>query len=184
MNEVLSTIKNRRSVRSFKSEQISQEILDEIIKAGIYAPSGSNQQPWHFTVIQNKDLINKINFKAKELMTKSDIEWVKNAGTSDKYHLSFNSPTLVIVSGRTEAITWKADCAAAIQNMLLAAHSLEVGSVWLGMIRYFFAQPEEVKALNIPEGYEPFYGVALGYSTTELGETEPKRNMDVVSYIK
>ncbi|MBU3178504.1 nitroreductase family protein [Clostridium estertheticum] len=58
MNEVLKTIKNRRSVRSYFSEQTKQEELDLIIESGIYAPSGNNDQPWHFTVIQNKENIN------------------------------------------------------------------------------------------------------------------------------
>lgn len=57
MNEVLNAIRNRRSVRTYLSTQIKQEDLDLIIESDIYAPSGNNDQPWHFTVIQNKEMI-------------------------------------------------------------------------------------------------------------------------------
>ena len=77
MNEILKAIKNRRSVRSYLSTQLKQEDLDLIIEAGIYAPSGHNDQPWHFTVIQNTEIIQYISDKSKELMVKSETEWIK-----------------------------------------------------------------------------------------------------------
>ena len=61
MNNVLETIKNRRSIRNYKAEQISQEELDLIIEAGIYAPTAGNEQPWHFTIVQNPDALKHIN---------------------------------------------------------------------------------------------------------------------------
>ena len=70
MNEVLKAIKERRTTRKFKPEQIKEEELQSIIEADLYAPSGTNQQPWHFTVIQNKDLIDQMDFEAKEVLSK------------------------------------------------------------------------------------------------------------------
>lgn len=184
MNDVLKTIKKRRSVRSYLSEQIKQEDLDLIIEAGIYAPSAHNDQPWHFTIIQNKEKISYINDKSKELMAKSEIEWVRNMGLNPKTNIIYNAPTLVIVSGNKTALSPKVDCSAAIQNMLIAAESLNIGSVWLGLVGFFFEFKDEVKKLGIPEGYEPYYGVALGYKATEKELIAPKRNLDVVNYIK
>ncbi len=74
MNEVLNVIKNRRSVRNFKPEQISQESLELILEAGIYAPTAHNDQPWHFTVIQNEDFLRYINEKTRGAMAGS---WVQ-----------------------------------------------------------------------------------------------------------
>lgn len=182
MNEVLKVIKNRRSVRSYRHEQISQEDLDLIIEAGIYAPTAHNDQPWHFTVIQNRELLQHINEKAKELMAKSDVEWIQKSGSNPDFQLTYNAPTLVIVSGRKNAMAWEADCAAAIQNMLIAAESLNIGSVWLGLLRFFFEQEDEVGKLGIPEGYQPYYGVAFGFKAKE--QVAPKRNVDVVNYIR
>jgi nitroreductase len=184
MNEVLKAIKSRRSVRNYKKEQISQESLDLIIEAGVYAPTAHNEQPWHFTIIQNEEMLQNINEKTKQLMAKSDVEWVQKAGSNPNFQVTYNAPTLIIVSGRKDAMAWSADCAAAIQNMLIAAESMNIGSVWLGLVRFFFEQEEEVKKLGIPEGFQPYYGVALGYSASEKKQDIPKRNLDVVNYIR
>ncbi|MDP4093951.1 MAG: nitroreductase family protein [Bacillota bacterium] len=183
MNEILNTIKSRRSVRSYRKDQIRQEELDAIIEAAIYAPTGHNEQPWHFTVVQNQDTIQYINDKAKELMVKSDVEWIRNTG-SRPMKITYDAPTLVIVSGRADAISWRADCAAAIQNMLIAAESLDIGSVWLGLVNFFFEQEDAAKILGIPEGYEPYYTVALGYKASDRKQAAPARNYDVVNYIR
>ncbi len=184
MNEILKTIKNRRSIRSYLPTQIKQDDLNLIIEAGIYAPSGNNDQPWHFTVIQNKEIIKYINDKSKELMVKSQTEWMKNMGSNPKTNLTYNAPTLIIVSGNKSSLSPKTDCSAAIQNMLLAAESLNIGSVWIGLITFFFKLEDEVKKLGVPEGYEPYYGVALGYKSITKEMIAPKRNLHVVNYIR
>jgi len=182
MNEVLNVIKSRRSVRSYKTEQLNKESIEAIIEAGIYAPTAHNDQPWHFTVIQNQEMLQHIDKIAKSEMAKSEVEWIKKMSANPEFSLTYHAPTLVIVSGRKDGMAWTTDCAAAIQNMLLAAESLNIGSVWLGLLRFFFEQKDEVQKLGIPEGYEPFYGVALGYKEKEQA-TAPKRNMEVVNYI-
>lgn len=182
MNIVLETIKNRRSIRTFKSDQISKENLDLIIEAGIYAPTACNEQPWHFTVIQNSELLQYINKKTSEEMQKSDTEWIKEMASNPNFKVTYDSPTLIIVSGRKDGSDAKTDCSAAIQNMLLAAESLGIGSVWLGLLKFFFNDPNSIEKVKIPEGYEPFYGVSLGYNSYKTPEVR-KRNLDVVTYI-
>jgi len=184
MNKVLKVIKNRRSVRSYRQEQISQESIDLIIEAGIYAPTAHNEQPWHFTIIQNQELLRHINQKTREEMAKSEVAWIKNWGSNPDFYVTYNAPTLIIVSGRKDAMAWSVDCAAAIENMLLAAESLDIGSVWLGLLRFFFSQEAELSKLQIPDGYQAFYGVALGYKADEDKRPAPKRNLDVVNYIR
>ena len=184
MNEVLQTIKNRRSIRSYKPEQIKQEELDLILEAGIYAPSGHNAQPWHFTVIQNPEVINYINDTAKQVMATMDIDWIRHNGMNPKFHIAYNAPTLVIVSGKKDAVTSKTDCDAATQNMMLAAESLNIGSVWVGFALFSFKIEGVAEKISIPEGYEPYYGVALGYKAQDTQPNAPKRNYDVVHYIR
>lgn len=184
MNEVLKTLKGRRSIRAYLPDQIPNEDLQAILEAGIYAPTAHNDQPWHFTVIQNKEKLQYISDKSKELMAESEIEWIKNMGLNDKVNILYNAPTLIIVSGKKDAVAPKVDCSAAIENMLIAAESLNIGSVWLGLVTFFFQLEDEVKKLGIPEGYEPYYGVALGYKANEKNPTAPKRNLDVINYIK
>jgi nitroreductase len=184
MNTILETIKNRRSTRSFEQEQIKQSDLEMILEAAIYAPTAHNDQPWHFTVIQNKELLADINTKSKLGLSKSTIDWRKEVGNNPKTNLMYNAPTLIIVSGRKDAVAPMIDCSAAIQNMLLTAESLGLGTVWLGLIREYFSYPEELAALQIPAGYEPYYGVALGYKKNKNKMTAPKRNPDVVTYLR
>lgn len=90
---------------------------------------------------------------------------------------------LIIVSGNKNALSPKVDYSAAIQNMLLAAESLNIGSVWIGLITFFLKLEDEVRKLGVPEGYEPYYGVALGYKSLNKEIIAPKRNLNVVNYI-
>jgi len=184
LNEVIECIKKRRSVRRFELEQLKQEELDLIIEAGIYAPTGHNTQPWHFTIIQDKEVIKHISDESKKAMAKSEDEWIRNLGQKESFDVTYNAPTLMIVSGKKDALTWQADCAAAIQNMLLAAESLNIGSVWLGFAVYCFQSEGEAEKLQIPEGYEPYYGVAFGYKAKNRTFIAPKRNYNVVNYIR
>ncbi len=184
MKDVLEVIKSRRSVRKYKPEQISNENLEKIIEGGIYAPTAHNEQPWHFTVIQNPVLLERINTYVREAMLKSDVEWVNKMASKPNFKVTYDAPTLVIVSGKKDGMAWRVDCAAAIQTMLIAAESMDIGSVWLGLLRFFFENKEEMAQLNIPEGYEPYYGISFGYKDYEKTLPAPKRNMDVVNYIR
>lgn len=184
MNEVLNVIKQRRSIRKFESRQVGEADVEAIIEAGIYAPTANNEQPWHFTVIQNPEFLREINDTVRSTMAASDIEWVKKMGENPAFQVTYGSPTLIVVSGRTDGMSWKVDCSAAIENMLLAAQSLGLGTVWLGLMRHFFSQPDAATRLGIPEGYEPFYGVSVGYSALKGTPASPKRKMDVVNYIR
>jgi nitroreductase len=184
MNEVLSAIKSRRSVRNYSPGQISREHLDQIIEAGIYAPSAVNEQPWHFTVIQNRELLNRIDRTVKEQMAKSDVEWMRNNAANPGFSVTYHAPTLIVVSGNEAAMAWEADCSFAMENMMLAAESLGIGSVCLGLVKFFLLQEGEAEKLGIPAGYKPFYGMAFGYKKDDKAVEAPKRNMDVVNYIR
>ena len=184
MNEVLKVIKSRRSVRAYKPEQIKQEELDLILEAAIYAPSGSNAQPWHFTVIQDRKVISHLNDVAKDVLAKSGNEYGKKLTSNPGFDITYGAPTLIIVSNKKGMPSASADCSAAIQNILLAAESLNIGSVWLGLIRAAFQIDGEAEKIKVPEEYEPFYGVALGYNQSDEKREAPERKSGVVNYIK
>ncbi|TDT60960.1 nitroreductase family protein [Fonticella tunisiensis] len=191
MNQIIETIKSRRSIRRYLPEQIKDEELNLILEAAIYAPSGHNDQPWHFTVIQNKELIDYISQRTKELMVNASTDWIAKMGSSEKYHLLHNAPTVIIVSGVSNPnpelpYSPIADCSAAIQNMLLAAHSIGIASCWIGLTSFLFEREEEVKRLNlnIPEGYTPLFAVTLGYSSLSKNPTALERKSSVINYIK
>lgn len=183
MNLVLENIKSRRSVRQYKNEQIKDEELDRILEAATYAPTGGNDQPWHFTVIQNEDLTNEINEGAKAVMKEMDVGWIAQMGSNEQFNIFHRAPTVIIVSGRKDAVTPMIDCSAAVQNMLLAAESMDIGSCWIGFAKFFFENPENMKKFNIPENYEVHFGVSLGYKVQKNPEAS-ERNKEVFNYFK
>ncbi|CAH2212976.1 nitroreductase family protein [Tepidibacter aestuarii] len=184
MNDVIKNIKERRSTRKFKEEQIKEEELQAIIEAGIYAPSAHNQQPWHFTVIQNKSIISEINEESKTVMKGYSHEWIAKLGNNERYDIHYNAPTVIVVSEKKDCYSKFVNSSAATQNMLLAAESIGIGSCWVGLSKFYLVQKDKVKKLNIPDGYEPQYTVALGYKALDKKQNAPKRNEDVVNYIR
>ncbi len=163
MNETLRTIASRRSVRSYKKEQIKDEELQAILEAGLQAPSGHNDQSWYFTVIQNKKIIQEINDGAKSVMRSSATDWVVHAGNSDQLHIFYHAPTIILVSAKNGAVSPMPDTCAAIENIFIAAESLKIGSCWIGFARYFFENGKNHKESGIPEGYTIQNTIALGY---------------------
>lgn len=183
MNSVIDSIKNRRSVRKYTEEQIKEEELSLLLEAAIYAPSAGNDQPWHFTVVQNRELIDIMSSEAKKGMANSPVEWIVKMGKSENLNIFYNAPTVIVVSGKKDATAPFADCCAAIQNMLIAAESIDIGSCWIGLGRYFFEKVENMKKLGIPEEYEPYYMVSIGYKDSSNNKA-PERNRNVVEFIR
>lgn len=184
MTDFLQVIKNRRSIRAFREEQIPEADLQDIIEAGLWAPSSHNTQPWHLTVIQNQELLLEINKETKERMINSPVEWVVKMGKSPM-SVFYGAPTVIIISGKQfEFFNPLVDCSAAIQNMLLMAEARGLGSCWIGLTRFLFADKEATKKyLELPEGFEPFYSVCIGYKKVQP-DHGPDRRVGTVSYLR
>jgi len=136
MNETLEVITDRRSIRSFKDEQIKKQELDKIIEAGLYAPSASNTQNWHFTVIQKREIIDEVSsWIVKEVEKINDPQLNETAATSGGKFFR-NAPTVIIISSDSKDPSSEVNAAAATENILLAAESLGIGSCWIGMARF------------------------------------------------
>ncbi len=186
MNETLKAIKNRRSIRKYKTEQIGEAELQAIMEAAIYAPSGMNQQKWHFTVIQNREKLAKIADMVKQNMLKSGIEFAVERAKSPGFNVFYEAPTVVIITADEKAMPTELDCGAAAENIALAAESMNIGSCLIGMAGFLFASGkagEIKKELGIPEGYKFIISVALGYKDIENPPVPPK-NKDVINYVK
>ena len=178
MNETLKAIKSRRTTRKFKSEQISDEKLNAIVEAGLYAPSAHNQQSWHFTVIQNQELIKELNVATKDACKKSPDPSMQKMMSNEDLNLFYGAPTLIVVSGETNAIMPKVDCAAATQNMFIAAESLELGGCWNGFVGRLFAGEQKASyatKLQIPEGYTTYYAAVFGNIESRAKNAPPRR---------
>lgn len=185
MNETLKTIKQRRSIRSFKDEQIKEEELQAVLEAGLCAPSAANQA-WHFTVIQNKELLDRLNREAKKAAALLGIEHLTELGSNEHFNCLYGAPTLILVSGDEQQPSIQAECAAATQNLLLAAESIGLGACWIYFVIIAFFPSENVellKELGIPEGYKPYQSVVLGYKNDTVVHVAD-RKPNLITYIR
>ncbi len=175
--ETLKTIALRKSIRSFKSEKISEDLLHKVVEAGSAAPVGKGAyQTIKITVIQNTTVIEKI---------RSSIEKVAGITNYDPF---YNPPALIIVSCQREPSARGreiADAACAIENMHLAATDLGLGSVFLWSCILLVAElPGIQKILELPADFIPIAGLAIGYTAESLDTPKPDKETIAVNFIR
>lgn len=184
-NATINTIMNRRSIRKYKNEQISDSELQIILDAAIYAPNAVNQQKWHFTVIQNKDVLQQMVDIIKENILNKGTGIVLERASQPDYHTFHRAPTVILISADEQAFYTSLDCGLAAGNIALAAEALNIGSCVIASSALLFASDkgkELFKQLGIPEGYKHICTVALGYKDEQ--PEAPARNKDVINYIR
>jgi nitroreductase len=186
MNETINVIKNRRSHRKYRSEQISDAEIEAIMEAAVYAPSAMNQQKWHFTVIHDREMLVKITETTRQNLLKSPVEFFVQRAKDPSFNVFYNAPTVVLVTAEEKAMFMDFDCGAAVENITVAAESLNIGSCVIGMAAALFEseKADEIKKeLGIPEGYRFVISIALGYKENE-NQPPPPKKMDVINYIR
>jgi nitroreductase len=141
--EVLAFLSRRRSVRRYQGKIIPEELLELVMKAAMAAPSGNNTQPWEFVIVRDKVLKEKISRVHP---------WV---------HMAAEAPAAIVVLGDKSSKWWEHDCAAAAENLLLAAANLGLGTVWCGITEE--QAPAVRKLLNISERLGVLCIVPIGY---------------------
>lgn len=144
---VLKAIYQRRSIRTFTPEPVTDETLHEIIRAGIWAPSGLNNQPWRFVTVRNQEVRARL------------------AGETRYAHIVLAAPALIAVyldqASMYDEVKDHQAAGACIQNMLLAAEALGLGAVWLGQI---LQNRENVRRhLGLGEGLSLMAVLAIGH---------------------
>jgi nitroreductase len=185
MNETVKTILARRSIRSYEKRPVEAEKIALIMECAQYAPSARNLQPWHFSVITRRPMLDRLSAANQKIMSASPEEMVRKMAQDPKFDSFRGAPMAVIVSGQADAAYAPGDCANAVENMALAAWSLGLGSCYLGSFKICLEAPEGaafLKELQIPDGYVPLYALAIGYSNEALGERMPRRE-NTISYL-
>lgn len=156
--DTLSAIFTRRSVRTYAKAALSQEQIDNLLKAAMLAPSAGNSQPWHFVLVNEPALLEEVAtiHPHAQMITAAKLAILVCA-----------EPALERFSG-----FWPQDCSAAIQNILLAAHAQGLGAVWVGIYPALAPEPFK-KMFHLPVGIEPMSLVVIGKNTTENLQKEP-----------
>lgn len=184
-NETLKNISDRRSVREYTDKKVSENLLKEIVNAGLCAPNAGGQC-WHISVIENKDILDKLISLSKKNAGAPGIEFLKELGENKNFNPLYDAPVLIIVSAKEDSTSPETDSAAATENMLIAAKSLGIDSCWIFFILMaFFSQESEdlLKTLEIPNGYKPYQAAVFGYGDEKI-ITQKTLRKNTVSYIK
>lgn len=157
--ETFHTIINRRSIRKYKLKKIEDDKISKLLKAAMYAPSAMNLQPWHFIVINNENVLEET---AKSI---PHAEMIKQSGNAllvcGDASLEKNESWLI------------QNCSAAVQNILLAAYDMQLGSCWIAVHGMPEVVRNLVKQFNLPQNIIPIALVALGYPD-EVVKTEER----------
>ena len=162
MSNILDTIYRRRSIRVFERRAVNKNILTDLLKAAMAAPSASNSRPWEFIVVTDKS-------KMAELQKK--IQYGK-----------YNAPAAIIVCANVAIAKnesalrfWVQDCSAATENLLIAAAGMGLGTVWIGAYPKQDVMQTLRESLNIPEEVDPLNIIYVGYPAEEV---EPHTKYD------
>jgi nitroreductase len=186
MNETVNIIKNRRSIRQFKDQQITDSELQTIMECAILAPNAMNQQKWHFSVIQNKDFLKKMVNITRENMMNSGVEFLAGRAKDPNFSPYFNAPTVIFVTAEEKTRFSQIDAALAAQNIIIAAESYNIGTHIMTSTEFLFASEKGQaikKEMGIPDGYTHVCAIVLGYKEGETPVARP-RNKDAITYIK
>ncbi|AUN17993.1 nitroreductase family protein [Clostridium botulinum] len=145
----MNAILKRRSIRKYKDKKISDDIVEELLRAGMAAPSAVNEQPWQFIVLRDKETMKKITkvHEYSKMLLEADFAIVVCGDKSKELVDDF----------------WVQDCSAATENILIEAQDKGLGAVWLGVYPIKERVDGIKEILNLPEGITPLSVVPIGY---------------------
>lgn len=181
---IAEAITTRRSVRNYTDQQIPRLHIQQLLSAAAQAPSAMNSQPWAFSVIQDKALLKSFSDLAKShLLTLIEdlpaLEKYRGALSSEAFNIFYNASTLLTIYARPLDPHPEIDCSLAAQNVMLLAHSLGLGSCWIGFAEPLLNLPAVKKELNIPEEYSAIAPLILGYPAV-LTPALPKKEPEII----
>ena len=178
--DVFSCIATRHSTRKFKEEAVPQEVLDKAIEAGRQAPSGKHKNQSRFIVIRKKEVLQELialvqqEFAKMEVTPENDDNFggAIRAAKKGGYVFMYNAPVLIVVANKRDYGNKYADVSCAMQNMMLAANALDLGSCWINQLRWLQDNPvlrAYLQKLGMAEDEEVCASLSIGYPDTPDG---------------
>lgn len=171
MNETLKVLKERRSIRRYKAEQIKNEELNAILEAGTWAPTGMGKQSPVMVVVQDRETIAYMSKLNAEIMGKPD---------TDPF---YGAPTVVVVLADSTNANWVRDGSLVMGNLMNAAASLGLGSCWINRALELFDRPEGkelLKKWGLDEKYRGVGNCILGYIDGEIPTPKPRKESYII----
>lgn len=195
--DALQCIRTRRSTRKFSARPVEGDRLAAVLEAGRHAPSGGNSQSTHFIVIRNAQILAELaelvagafsSMQETPGMYRSFANAIRRAKAGG-YVFHYGAPVLIVTANRKDYGNNMADCACALENMMLAANALGLGSCWINQLRWLNEEPSVLaylRALGLGEEERVYGALSLGYADTEdaLPPREPlPRTGNPVTYV-
>lgn len=169
MNETLNNLKTRRSVRKYKDTQVPDELLDAVLEAGLYAPTGSNNQKVIMVAVRDAETVKQLS-RMNAAVSGRDV---------DPF---YGAPCVIVVLSDPERRTWVEDGSLVLGNLMNAAHGLGLGSCWINRAREMFDTPEGKELLRswgLPETLRGIGNCILGYAD-EIPAEKPRADGRIV----
>lgn len=169
MNEVIKNILERRSVKKYTEEKVKKEDLDQILEAGLYAPSGANKQGAIMVAVQDSEVINQLERLNAKVVGRDP----------NLVHNFYGAKTIVLTLADKNVPTSVYDASLVMENMMLAAHSLGLGSCWIhrGKLMFETEEGKEIlKGIGVEGEYEGVGICLLGYAAIEPKAAPRKEN--------
>ena len=182
--DAIVAILTRRSTRRFDNKIPNKELIQKVVNAGRYAPSGANSQTTHFIVITNKEVLKEIAELVQEEFAKMEISedmYVSlkgsiNASKKGDYVFHYNTPVLIVIANKKGYGNAIADSSCALENMMIAANAFDLGSCWINQL-HWLDDNERIRAFLEDYGLKKDEtitgGLALGFSENGLPNRRP-----------
>lgn len=204
MDDILELIRTRRSIRKYKPDDVPDELINKILEAGRWAPSGENSQPWRFIVVRDREHIRQVGETAgwgsrrrftaesrtghmqwrfrKLLDPEEKAKAFKKLVSGEVSRFLIQAPVVIIVCAKLDVWDVPYDSAAAIENMLLMAHSLGLGSCWVVAPVSDIRDDEKMMELfKVPHGFKIIATVAIGYPDETQGP-RPRLPLEEITF--
>lgn len=182
MNQTIDNIISRRSVKKYTNEPVPTELVEEVVKAGMYAPSGMNMQSAKIIAVTNKEMRDRMSRINLEIIMGKNLK--TSSGHSDPF---YGAPVVLVVLAKKDCFTRVYDGSLVMENMMIAAQSLGLGSCWIHRAKETF-ETEEGKQilaeLGITEEYEGIGNCILGYAAPDALKPQSPRKEDFVVWVK
>ena len=162
-----AAIAGRRSVRDYTAEPVPEETILELIGAAVHAPSASNGQPWFFTVVRDRALLDRLSdeVKAYLLATPGHERWRRSL-EDPAYQVFHHAPALILVAATSTGGWAVEDCALAAENLMLAAWARGLGTCWIGFAQRYLETADGKRLLALPPDCVPVAPLVVGHPRT------------------
>ena len=182
MNETIQNIISRRSVKKYLDKPVPEELVEQVVKAGTYAPSGMNKQSAIILAVTNKEMRDRLSDINLEIVKGRNL--TTSSGHNDPF---YGAPVVLVVLAKKEIGTRIYDGSLVMENMMVAAQSLGLASCWIHRAKETFETEEGkqiLRQLGITEEYEGIGNCILGYAAPDALKPQIARKEDYVVWVK